>query len=85
YPTPGTWTGLFGKYLNSRGHKGSIQCLTCHGSPHAIVPSTLAKDNTQTLAANNNQTSKAIGVCQFCHNTSKSANWGVPPHGKITR
>jgi hypothetical protein len=85
YPTPGTWAGLFGKFLNSRGHRGSVQCLTCHGSPHAIVPSTLAKDNTQTLAANNNQTSKAIGVCQFCHNSNKSATWGEPPHGKITR
>ena len=85
YPTPGTWTGLFGKYLNSRGHKGSIQCLTCHGSPHAIVPSTLAKDNTQTLAANANQTNKAIGVCTFCHAGSKPSTWGVPPHGKITR
>ncbi len=83
YPTPGTWNnGLFGKFINSRGHKGSILCSTCHGSPHAINPSTLAQDNTQLINAQGS--SKPLGVCTYCHPT-KSSTYGVPPHGKITR
>jgi hypothetical protein len=83
YPTPGTWNnGYLGKFVNSRGHKGSILCSTCHGSPHAENPSTLAKDNAQFMAAQND--SRPLGKCTYCHPT-KSSTWGVPAHGKITK
>ena len=84
YPTPGTWdNGLFGKFINSRGHKGSILCSTCHGSPHAESPSTLAKDNAQLITANGG-VNKPLGKCDFCHK-GKSSTWGVPMHMKVTR
>jgi len=83
YPTPGTWdNGLFGKFINSRGHKGSVLCSTCHGSPHAEAPSTLAQDQTQLKNAQSD--TKPLGVCTYCH-PNKSSSYGVPPHGKITR
>lgn len=70
--------GIFGRYLNSRGHKNDkILCTTCHGSPHAEYPSTLAKDNQQVM--NLQGLAKPIGVCNTCH-TGKSANYGVPAH-----
>ncbi|WP_242344584.1 hypothetical protein [Anaeromyxobacter terrae] len=70
--------GIFGKYLNSSGHKfDKVLCSSCHGSPHGLNPSTLAKDNVQNIALQND--SRAIGVCNTCH-TGKSASWGVPPH-----
>jgi len=83
YPTPGTWdNGLFGKFINSRAHKGSILCSTCHGSPHAEAPSTLAQDQTQLKNAQSD--AKPLGVCTYCH-PNKSSSYGVPPHGNITR
>jgi hypothetical protein len=83
YPTPGTWdNGYLGKFVNSRGHKGSVLCSTCHGSPHAESPSTLALDNAQMLAAQND--ARPLGVCTYCH-PGKSSSWGIPPHGKITK
>jgi hypothetical protein len=72
-------TGLFGKFLNSRGHKDNkILCSSCHGEPHALYPSTLAKDNAEPLAIQND--SRAIGKCSVCH-TNQGNSWGKPPHG----
>lgn len=85
YPTSPT---LFGKFINSRGHKGSIKCQTCHGSAHAEAPSTMTLDNTQlsTLQGNTSYSfptgkdnTYALGVCQYCH-PNKTSTWGVPPH-----
>ena len=75
----GGWLGVFGgKYLNSKGHKGDkVLCSTCHGEPHALYPSTLAKDNEQPQALQGR--SEAIGVCDVCH-IGKDSNWRVPPH-----
>ncbi len=86
---------LFGKFINSRGHKGSIKCQTCHGSAHAeapatpIPPATTSLDNIQlqTLQGsvspstnwNGKNSSYALGVCQVCH-PGKTADYGVPPH-----
>jgi hypothetical protein len=93
YPTPGTWAGVFGKYNNSRGHRGSILCSTCHGSPHALNPSTLIKDNTQLQALQGSSSysfptgkdsTYALGVCRVCH-SSKSTTWGIPSHRSITQ
>ncbi len=80
--------GLFGKFIDNRGHKGSVLCESCHGSAHAEAPSTLAADNVQnstlqgnaafTFPAGKDKT-YAIGVCNVCH-TSKSNVWARPPH-----
>jgi hypothetical protein len=86
YPATPT---LFGKFINSRGHKGSIKCQTCHGSAHAEAPSTMTLDNVQlnnlqssvsgaTYPAGKDST-YALGVCRFCH-PNKTTTWGVPPH-----
>ncbi len=78
--------GAFGKYLNSVGHMGGVLCSTCHGEPHALNPSTLAKDNAQHIALQGFGTfptgkdaSYALGVCNFCH-TGKTNTWGIPKH-----
>jgi len=80
-PSDGTYLhmGVFGRYLNSRGHKNDkILCSTCHGAPHARYPSNLAKDNHQIemlqLGLMN-----PIGICDVCH-TGKSSTWRVPQH-----
>ncbi len=71
-------SGLFGKYLNSKAHAGhKVLCSTCHGSPHALSPSNLAKDNAQNIALQNDP--RAIGKCSVCH-TGKSSTWKMPPH-----
>ncbi len=87
---PNSWPGVFGKFLNSRGHMGSIDCLTCHGSPHALAPSTLAQDNEQNQTVQGSvvgatyptgkNSSYPIGVCDVCHN-GRSTTWALPPHG----
>jgi hypothetical protein len=93
FPTPGTWSGLFGKFLNSRGHKGSVLCSTCHGSPHALNPSTLAKDNLQLQNLqgqpgfsfpSGKNSSYPLGVCNVCHK-SYSDTWDVPPHQNVVK
>ncbi len=86
YPTT---PDLFGKFINGRGHKGSIKCQTCHGEAHAEAPSTMALDNNQlktlqgSIAGETYPTGKdssyALGACTFCH-PSKSTTWQVPPH-----
>ncbi len=86
YPTT---PDLFGKFINSRGHKGSIKCQTCHGSAHAEAPSSMSLDNVQlqTLQGSvvgqtypaGKDSSYALGACKFCH-PSKSTTWQKPPH-----
>jgi hypothetical protein len=86
YPTN---PDLFGKFINSRGHKGSIKCQTCHGSAHAEAPSTMSLDNVQlknlqsSVPGASYPTGKdstyALGVCNFCH-PHKTTTWGAPPH-----
>jgi hypothetical protein len=72
-------TGIFGRYLNSRGHKNDkILCSTCHGAPHALYPSNLAKDNHQIEVLQLGLASP-IGICDVCH-TGKSSTWRVPQH-----
>ncbi len=81
--------GLFGKFINSRGHKGSIKCQTCHGSAHAEAPSAMSLDNVelQTLQGSvvgetypaGKDSSYALGACKFCH-PNKSKTWQKPPH-----
>jgi hypothetical protein len=86
YPTSPAFAGAF---INGRGHKGSIDCQACHGSPHAERPSTLAADNVGGAAANSSvpgatypagvDSTYPLGVCQFCH-PSKGTVWQRPFH-----
>jgi hypothetical protein len=79
-PDDGTYLhmGVFGRYLNSRGHKNDkILCSTCHGAPHALYPSNLAKDNQQML--NLQGLTNPIGVCDTCH-TGKNSQYRTPQH-----
>lgn len=70
--------GIFGEFLNSRGHKNDkILCSSCHGAPHGLYPSTLAKDN-ETAQQYQSQDGP-IGVCNVCH-VGKSDSYGKPMH-----
>src|SRR6266702_67066 len=83
-----SYPGLFGTFINGRGHKGSPGCQTCHGSAHAEAPATQSLDNVQlsniqsdpsySFPAGKDKT-YALGVCIFCH-PGKTNVWGVPPH-----
>jgi len=67
-----------GDYLNSRGHVDQkILCSSCHGSPHALYPSRVAKDNYQPITLQGSDS--AIGRCDVCH-TDRGNKWARPPH-----
>lgn len=51
-------------YRDSKGHHG-VYCATCHGSPHAITPSTEAKDNIQATVKQGH--AGPIDTCTVCH------------------
>jgi hypothetical protein len=51
-------------YRNSIGHMG-VHCEACHGSPHAITPTTTAADNIQALWTQG--VSGTINNCLVCH------------------
>jgi hypothetical protein len=64
-------------YRNANGHNG-LSCPACHGSPHAMVPTTQASDNAQAVQY---QTTVApIGDCKVCHATSKGG--GISDFGE---
>lgn len=74
-----------GSFLKSMSHKNdTILCSTCHGAPHALNPSTLAKDNVQNTSLQDQfvgptQAEHAIGVCKVCH-TNKKDSYSKPAH-----
>ncbi|MDA8170156.1 MAG: cytochrome c3 family protein, partial [Nitrospiraceae bacterium] len=55
-------------YRNSTGH-GGMYCESCHGSPHAMVPSNQASDNYQAIQYQGK--AKTIGSCGVCHDSSR--------------
>lgn len=55
-------------YRNAQGH-GDLYCPTCHGSPHAMVPSREAADNYQ--AQQYMSASVSMGSCAACHESSR--------------
>jgi len=73
--------GIFGEFLNSRSHKNeTLLCSSCHGAPHALYPSTLAKDNEQSIELQG--FAGPIGSfnsCTVCHTNSVKNN-GVNIH-----
>ena len=58
-------------YRNAKGH-GTMYCASCHGSPHAMVPSREASDNYQAMQYQNS--AKSIGSCGACHANSKGVD-----------
>jgi hypothetical protein len=70
---------LGGTFLNSTmpGMGGKLLCTTCHGSPHALNPSTLAHDNMQNAALQGGN-SGPIGQCSVCH--TGMSGYSMPPH-----
>jgi hypothetical protein len=64
-------------YRYSHGH-GGIACSACHGSPHAIYPTSKRNDNIQALDLQGHV--GTIGDCSVCHqNGIRTADGG--PHG----
>jgi len=58
-------------YRNSTGH-GNIMCSSCHGSPHAMVPSLKDADNYQAIQYQPYSDSpKTLGSCGTCHHSSR--------------
>jgi len=55
-------------YRNAIGH-GGMRCSACHGSPHAIVPSSEQSDNYQALVYQGKAVT--IGSCAACHENSR--------------
>lgn len=65
-------------YRFSEGH-GGLQCAACHGSPHAIYPTTEANDNLQSL-----QFQGHVGTimdCYGCHTSLTENQMDEGPHG----
>jgi hypothetical protein len=70
-------------YRNAKGH-GNLYCAGCHGSPHAMVPSTQSTDNYQALQYQT--VAKSLGSCvASCHEHNNSRGGGsakfVQEHG----
>lgn len=55
-------------YRNAKGH-GNLFCAGCHGSPHAMVPTSTASDNYQAIQYQ--RAAKTIGSCGACHSSSR--------------
>jgi len=51
-------------FKESIGHSG-VQCMACHGSPHAITPTVTAADNIQANLLQGH--SGVINTCSVCH------------------
>ncbi len=63
-------------YRNASGH-GGVSCAACHGSPHAMIPTTKAADNYQALQYQNfTGVVKSIGSCGICHGNSRGEGGG---------
>lgn len=62
-------------FKQSKGH-GGLFCSSCHGSPHAILPSRVANDNLQNLNLQGHI--GTLSDCLVCHSTPPT---GAGPHG----
>lgn len=51
-------------FRDSVGHMG-VACMACHGSPHAITPTSNAADNVQAIAKQGH--AGTIDTCTVCH------------------
>jgi len=71
-PVPGS-----SLYRFSEGH-GGLQCSACHGSTHAIYPSSHGNDNLQNAAIQSHK--GTLVECDSCHGTQPNTSTGGP-HG----
>ena len=62
----------------SKGH-GDLYCSACHGSPHAILASSIANDNVQVTDLQG--TAGTLAECSVCHGLAPG---GLGPHNIIT-
>ncbi len=62
-------------FRQSRGH-GGLFCSACHGEPHAIAPSRVARDNVQNIALQGY--AGTLNKCAVCHGMVPN---GAGPHG----
>lgn len=62
-------------FRNSKGH-GGLYCETCHGSPHAILPSREERDNRQNV--NLQGFAGTLRDCKVCHGITPPSGG---PHG----
>ncbi len=62
-------------FRQSKGHRG-LFCSTCHGSPHAILPSENDRDNVQNIALQGY--AGTLNKCIVCHGVNPT---GPGPHG----
>ena len=75
--TPNSPTSGVSLYRFSTGH-GKMQCSVCHGSTHAIYPSSHTEDNLQSIAVQGHE--GTIAECTACHTTTPTTTNGGP-HG----
>ena len=75
--TPATGKNM---YRFSTGH-GKMQCSACHGSTHAIYPSSHKEDNLQSITVQGH--AGTIAECTACHTTTPTTISGGP-HGMHT-
>lgn len=61
-------------YRMSKGH-GGMYCESCHGSPHAILPSGLEADNQQNIMLQGKK--GTLSNCSVCHTDGRT---GDNPH-----
>lgn len=66
-------------YRNSKGH-GGLYCEACHGSPHAIQPSSQPNDNLQNIALQGY--AGTLDKCEVCHGSVPA---GPGPHEPFGR
>ena len=53
-------------YRNSKAHGGGgIYCAACHGSPHAVTPTSTERDNEQAIRLQGHK--GPIDQCTLCH------------------
>jgi hypothetical protein len=84
HPVSGVDTGTT-LYRNAKGH-GNLFCEDCHGSPHAMVPTSQASDNYQAIQYQ--KKAKTIASCAACHQNSRvggSSDFGEEHGGSHPR
>ena len=61
-------------YRNSKAHGGGgIYCEACHGSTHAVYPSTVDRDNEQSMRLQGY--AGMINDCTLCHERQPRENF----------
>lgn len=66
------------RYRDSVGH-GGLYCESCHGSPHAILPTIQQNDNIQNIALQGHP--GTLDTCTVCHAQVPA---GPGPHGIVS-